>query len=207
MSAKRKLWWMKAALWSWGLGVWAWWVWRVASGGAGANPAEWLQARSGWQAAAWLGASLMASPIARFAPGMGWIIGARRLAGLWACAMATAHAAMWLGLEHGFDGEQAWKEMGKPAYLLGLAALMVLWALAASSGARAKRALGRGWGKLHAGVYAVACAALLHWYWIREPKGRLDEWKWWLAALIGWGCVRMGMAWDRRRKRLNVSKD
>lgn len=119
MGAKEKLRWAKSALWSWGFGGWAWWIWSVASGSAGANAAEWLQAKSGWQAVAWLAASLMASPLARFAQGMGWLMGARRLAGLWACAMATAHGALWLGLEQGFDVGEAWRALDKPAYVIG----------------------------------------------------------------------------------------
>jgi sulfoxide reductase heme-binding subunit YedZ len=75
----------------------------------------------------------------------------------------------------------------KPYLLVGLAALLVLAVLAATSTQRMIRRLGRRWRPLHRLTYAVAVLGLMHFWWLTKP-GMWTPWPdtLWVGLLLGY---------------------
>ena len=117
-----------------------------------------------------------------------WLLGLRRMAGLWAFAYATLHFANWVALDLGFDGRTIIADIAKRPYVtVGFAAFALLLPLAATSTDRAMRRLGRRWHLLHRLIYPAAALACLHYWWLvkadwREPL----VYALLLAVLLGW---------------------
>jgi len=106
----------------------------------------------------------------------------RRGLGLVAFGYASAHAAVFIGLDYGFDLQTIASDglATKPYVILGASALAVLTALALTSTRSAMRRLGRGWRRLHRGVYAAAILVLMHITWAAKV-GLWQTWPWVLA--------------------------
>jgi sulfoxide reductase heme-binding subunit YedZ len=77
--------------------------------------------------------------------------------------------------------EFEWADIGldvlkRPFICVGFAGFLILTALALTSFNAAIRTLGaKRWRTLHKGVFVVAGLALLHFYWMRASKHRLDD--------------------------------
>lgn len=191
---------LKLAIWAAGLSM----AGRLAAwtylGRSGANPVEWLQNQTGWQGVAWLLATLLCTPASKI-PKMGWVVGARRVLGLWAFAFASLHLGVY-ALDSGLDlAEIARDVVKRPFVTAGMAAWLAMLPLAATSNRKAMLALGTGWRKLHRLAYASAALGLLHWYWMREPKGRLEEWSVFAGWFAAWAAIRIAIAWQKKRAR------
>ena len=92
---------------------------------------------------------------------------AGRIAGF---AYALAHAWIYSAFDLGYDWPAAWSEVQEKPYLLaGLAALLLLVPLAATSTHTMIRRLGGNWRRLHRASYAVAVLGLLHFWWLTKP--------------------------------------
>jgi sulfoxide reductase heme-binding subunit YedZ len=99
--------------------------------------------------------SLAMSPIHTY---FGWhtALRLRKPAGLWAFAFAGLH--VWL-----FFLDNYWRKVwGEPYVYYGLAAVIILTLLAATSIRPAIRLLGRNWKRLHRLVYAAGVLGMLH---------------------------------------------
>jgi sulfoxide reductase heme-binding subunit YedZ len=105
---------------------------------------------------------LMLSPLAR-AAGWGWPLDLRRMIGLFAASYAVVHLAMWTK-DYGFDWRFLASEIVARAYLsVGLAGILLLVPLAATSTDGSARRLGaRTWRRLHWLVYPAAGFSYLH---------------------------------------------
>lgn len=117
-----------------------------------------------------------------------WLVRLRRQLGLWCFSYAAAHAWIYCAFDLGYDWSAAQHEIGEKPYLLaGLAALLLLVLLAATSSQGMIRRLGRHWRQLHRLTYAVAVLGLLHFWWMTKP----GLWLPWpdtcaLAVLLGY---------------------
>lgn len=159
----------------------------LAGLGLGPNPIDMLQDQLGQWALRLLLLTLCITPLAveLRAP---WLLGLRRMAGLWAFAYATLHFANWVALDLGFDGRTIIADIAKRPYVtVGFAAFALLLPLAATSTDRAMRRLGRRWHLLHRLIYPAAALACLHYWWLvkadwREPL----VYALLLAVLLGW---------------------
>ena len=159
----------------------------VAGLGLGPNPIDMLQDQLGQWALRLLLATLCITPLAveLRAP---WLLGLRRMIGLWAFAYATLHFTNWIALDLGFDLRAILADIAKRPYVtVGFAAFAMLVPLAATSTDRALRRLGRRWHLLHRLVYPAAVLACLHYWWLvkadwREPLLYALV----LAVLLGW---------------------
>lgn len=190
---KPKILWTKMLIWAMGIGILGRLAWAVAMGGAGANPVEFLQTNTGWQATAWLLAALMCSPASRIR-GMGWLAATRRALGLWAFAFALAHMGVYV-LDQGVEWAEIAMDVGKrPFIAAGLVAWLAMAPLAATSNQWSMRRLGKRWRQLHKASYLAAGAAMLHWYWMRAPKHRLSEWSVFAVLFAGWAVWRLVVA-------------
>jgi sulfoxide reductase heme-binding subunit YedZ len=175
----------------------AWLVWAAVADRLGANPAEALIRSLGdWTLRA-LVLVLLVTPLRTV---LGWpaLARFRRMLGVYVFVYATLHWLSYLWFDMGFVWADVVADIPKrPFILVGSLAWLLLLALAATSFNRAIRWLGAArWQALHRAVYAVACLAVLHFFWMRAGKNDFAEVAVYaaiLAALLGW------RAWRRWR--------
>ncbi|MFK3660653.1 protein-methionine-sulfoxide reductase heme-binding subunit MsrQ [Scandinavium sp. NPDC088450] len=143
-----------------------WLFWAGSQGYFSADPAKDIQHFTGKMALKLLLATLLVSPLARYAK-QPLLIRTRRLLGVWCFAWATLHLTSYALLELGINNlGLLWQEVVNRPYLtLGLISWVILLALAVTSFQYAQRKLGSRWQKLHNFVYLVAILAPIHYLW------------------------------------------
>lgn len=176
----------------------AWLVWSALAGQLGANPAEALIRSTGDWTLRFLCIALAVTPL-RVTLQWTALARLRRMLGLYVFFYALLHFVSYGWLDMGFDLPDIWKDIVKrPFILVGTLALLLLTALAATSFNRAIRWMGgRRWQALHRSVYAVACLAILHFFWMRAGKNNFQEVAVYaaiLGSLLGW------RIWKRRTR-------
>jgi methionine sulfoxide reductase heme-binding subunit len=131
-----------------------------------ANPVEFIERSTGTWALLFLLLSLTITPLRLWKP-LSWLIGVRRLLGLWMFAYACVHVLSYLWLDYSFDWQDIGHDIVKhPFVLVGACAFLLTLPLAATSNQRAIRALKQRWKRLHMLVYVIAVLALLHYWWL-----------------------------------------
>jgi sulfoxide reductase heme-binding subunit YedZ len=162
------------------------------------NPIEYVTRELGETGLQLLLASLALSPL-RILFGIGWPITLRRLLGLFAFFYVVLHFTVWIVLDHFFDWRTMLDDVVKRPYItVGVAALLLLAPLAATSTTGMIRRLGGvAWRRLHRLVYVAAVLGVLHYIWLAK-KVLVDPWVYAavLALLLG---IR---GWDAARRRL-----
>jgi len=158
--------WLKVALHLAGALPFIWLFWAVNAGAFSADPAKDIQHFTGRMALKFLLATLLVSPLARYAK-QPLLIRTRRLLGLWCFAWATIHLTSYALLELGINNlSLLGSELVTHPYLtLGIVSWMILLALTLTSTQYAQRKLGRRWQYLHNFVYLVAILAPIHYLW------------------------------------------
>ncbi|WP_330984035.1 MULTISPECIES: protein-methionine-sulfoxide reductase heme-binding subunit MsrQ [Enterobacterales] len=143
-----------------------WLFWAGSQGYFSADPAKDIQHFTGKMALKLLLATLLVSPLARYAK-QPLLIRTRRLLGVWCFAWATLHLTSYALLELGINNlGLLWQEVVNRPYLtLGLISWVILLALAVTSFQYAQRKLGPRWQTLHNFVYLVAILAPIHYLW------------------------------------------
>ncbi len=158
-------------------------------GGLGANPIELVTRSTGTWTLVLLVASLAVTPLRR-ATGLHWMVRLRRMLGLFAFFYAVLHFTTYLWFDQWFDVKAIVKDVIKrPFITMGVLAFVLMIPLAATSTDAMVRRLGRRWSTLHRLVYAVAAAAILHYWWHKAGKNDFSEVGWYAAAvvlLLGW---------------------
>ena len=178
----------------------AYWWWAALTDQLGANPAEALIRGLGESTLQLLCAALLITPL-RVVTGWTTLARWRRPVGLAVFAHALLHAVAYAWLDQSWDMAALIKDVwDRPFITVGMAAAILLLAMALTSWNGAVRALGaRRWQSLHRSVYAVAVLAVLHFFWMRTGKNHFGE-VWFygllLAALLGWRVWR----WQRQRR-------
>jgi sulfoxide reductase heme-binding subunit YedZ len=169
-----------------------------ASGlGLGANPIDELQDRLGEWGLRLLLVTLSVTPLA-VTSRKPWLMGLRRMLGLFAFTYLVLHFLTWLVLDQWFDLDAIAADIIKRPYItVGFAAFLLLVPLAVTSTAGWMRRLGRRWHQLHRLVYPAAILGCTHFWWQvkadwREPAVYAAV----LALLLGW---RLRRAWRRSR--------
>lgn len=176
----------------------AYWWWAALTDRLGANPAEALIRGLGESTLQLLCVVLLITPL-RVATGWAGLARSRRPLGLAVFAHAFLHAVAYAWLDQSWDVASLILDVwDRPFITVGMAATLLLLAMALTSWNGAIRALGaRRWQALHRSVYAVAVLAVLHFYWMRMGKNHYGE-VWFyglvLAALLGWRAWR----WQRQ---------
>jgi len=139
-----------------------------------ADPIEEITHRTGWWALTLLMVTLAVTPVRRLT---GWnpLVKVRRMLGLWAFCYAALHLLTYVVLDLFFAFDIFLEDvMERPYITLGLAAFVILLALAFTSTKGWIRRLGKHWQRLHRLVYAAAILGVIHFYWqvkadTREP--------------------------------------
>jgi sulfoxide reductase heme-binding subunit YedZ len=168
----------------------AWLLWGALTDNLGANPQEHLIRALGDWTLRFLCVTLAITPL-RTITGMAALARFRRMLGLFTYFYVVLHLLAYSV----FDKELVWGAIAKdiakrPFILVGFTAFVLLTPLAATSFNRAVKALGaKRWQALHKLVYAIACLAILHFFWMRAGKHNFAEVAVYaaiLAALLGW---------------------
>lgn len=132
------------------------------SGGLGINPIQSAVQRMG-RAAVWLLTAALAVTPAQTLSGFRPLQRLARPLGLYAAAYAGLHLLLNMGLDYGFNFSLWIPDMlGKQYIFFGLAALLILLALAGTSFRWWMRRLGRRWKLLHRLVYLAGVLAVVH---------------------------------------------
>jgi len=165
LTAKQIIW-LKVALHLAGLLPFIWLCWAVSQGGFSADPAKDIQHFTGRTALKFLLATLLISPLARYAR-QPLLIRTRRLLGLWCFAWASLHLTSYAMLELGINnlGLLGRELVTRPYLTLGIISWIILLTLTLTSTQYAQRKLGRRWQLLHNFVYLVAILAPIHYLW------------------------------------------
>jgi sulfoxide reductase heme-binding subunit YedZ len=121
-----------------------------------------------------------------------WLMGVRRMLGLFAFTYLSLHFLNWLVLDQWFDLRAIAADIAKRPYItVGFSAFLLLVPLAVTSTAGWMRRLGRRWHRLHRLVYPAAVLGCVHFWWQvkadwREPAAYAAI----LAVLLGWRVLR-----------------
>jgi sulfoxide reductase heme-binding subunit YedZ len=175
-------------------------VYDAWTGDLTANPVEYITHETGDWAIALLMASLAVTPVRRVT---GWneIIKVRRMLGLFAFFYATLHLLTWIVLVSFFDVPTMIEDVAmRPFITIGMAAFLILLALAVTSTRASIRRLGRRWAQLHSLVYLAAIGAVIHFWWL--VKADITEplrWALFLALLFS---IRIW--WMLRNSRMSL---
>lgn len=185
---------MRAALNGWlrRIPVWAVWlggllpltllVWDTLTGGLGIDPIRDIEHRLGRTALYILIAGLAVTPLLRIT-GIS-LMRFRRALGLLCFTYAGLHVLSWAVM----DMALMWGAMGRdvvkrPYLVFGMAAFLMLLALAVTSNNAAIRRMGAlSWRRLHRLVYLAAPLVTLHWIWALKTFPL--EPALWLAAIL-----------------------
>ena len=176
-------------------------MYRNGALAAEADPVNYITHFTGNWALWILLSDLAITPLRRLHPSLAWLIRFRRMVGLYAFFYATLHLLTYVVLFSGYDMQAAltglraghllepWTQLKLiwPAMLddlkkrrfiqVGLAAWVMLLALAVTSPQRVLRAMGgRNWQRLHWLIYPAAWLAITHYWWLVKT-GVLLPWK------------------------------
>ena len=150
----------------------------------GPNPAEYLIRASGDLTLRFLCITLLITPLRIITQWPEWLL-FRRSLGLLTFFYACIHALCYSLL----DMSWAWDEIAqdivkRPFIAVGVAGMMLLTALAATSFNAAVKVMGaKRWRQLHRAVYGIAVLAILHFFWMRATKRNFDE-VWLYAGIL-----------------------
>ena len=159
----------------------------LTGAGLGANPIDELMDRLGEWGLRLLIATLCVTPLATTLR-KPWIMGLRRMLGLFAFTYLCVHFLTWLVLDQWFDLDAIGADLVKRPYItVGFTAFALLVPLAITSTAGWMRRLGPRWHRLHRLVYPAAILGVTHFWWQvkadwREPAVYAVL----LAGLLAW---------------------
>ena len=159
--------------------------------GLGANPIDELTDRLGEWGLRLLLATLCVTPLA-VTLRKPWLMGLRRMLGLFAFTYLALHFLTWLVLDQWIDLPAIAADVVKRPYITaGFTAFVLLVPLAVTSTRGWMRRLGARWHRLHRLIYPAAVLGCTHFWWQvkadwREPAVYAAL----LAGLLGWRLLR-----------------
>lgn len=174
-------------------------TWRALHDGLGANPIEVITHSTGDWTLIFVLATLSITPLRRISRQY-WLIGVRRMVGLFAFFYGTLHFLTYIWLDKFFDTHEIWKDIAKrPFITLGFSAFVLMIPLAATSTAWSIRRLGgRNWQRLHRLIYFTGTLGVIHYYWLVKADHRKPiEYAIVLSILL---LYRVGVWVSERRK-------
>lgn len=142
-------------------------LWLLAaalSNNLGANPIEAITRSLGDWALRFLLLTLTITPLRRLT-GWRWLLGYRRMLGLYSFFYACLHLLSYIVLDQFFYWPEIWADIIKRPYItVGMISFLLLIPLAITSTTGWMRRLGRNWQRLHRLVYLIGIGAVLHYY-------------------------------------------
>ncbi|MCW8925169.1 MAG: sulfoxide reductase heme-binding subunit YedZ [Xanthomonadales bacterium] len=138
---------------------------EVAGLGLGTNPVEELLHELGRWGLKFLLLTLAVTPVRRWT-GWSWLVRYRRMLGLFSFFYLLLHFLVYAVLDQGLDPGLIVEDILKRPYItLGMAGLLMMVPLAATSTKAMMRKLGKRWKSLHRLVYVIAILGVWHFYW------------------------------------------
>jgi sulfoxide reductase heme-binding subunit YedZ len=173
MNQKRAVLALKSLLWLGALTPGTWLVAGLYLGWLGVNPIEKLTHVTGMTTLVLLLMALTITPVRRWT---GWnpVIRLRRPMGLFAFFYAVVHFSIWFAFDMVFNVTWMIEDILERRYItVGMAALLTLTPLAATSTKGWIRRLGKRWAKLHRGAYLATALGVIHYFWLVKADTRL----------------------------------
>ena len=165
------------------------WFYLGATDSLTVNPTEFLIRSSGLWTLVCLVATLLVSPLRNWL-GEPALIRLRRMCGLFAFFYATLHTVAWAWWEQNFVlVDMGFDVVQRPFVSVGMAAFIVMQAMALTSTQFAMKRMGRYWKALHRWVYLVAVLAIVHFWLHKAGKNDYSEVMAYgaiMVALLGW---------------------
>jgi methionine sulfoxide reductase heme-binding subunit len=141
--------------------------WKAYANRLGANPIEVITHSTGDWTLIFLLVTLAITPLRKLT-GQSWLIGFRRMFGLFAFFYVTLHFLTYIWLDKFFDVHEMLKDIAKRKFItVGFTAFVLLIPLAVTSTAGWIRRLGgKRWQALHRLIYFSAVAGVIHYWWL-----------------------------------------
>lgn len=176
-------------------------VWRGLHAQLGANPIEAITHRTGDCTLTFLLITLSVTPLRKLTRQY-WLIGLRRMFGLFAFFYGTLHLTTYVWLDKFFDLHEMLADIAKRRFITaGMTAFALMIPLALTSTKWSIRKLGgRRWQALHRLIYFSAAAGVIHYIWlVKADLKKPLEYAFVLAVLmlyrlIAWIASRKGSA-------------
>ena len=145
----------------------AWPVWRGLHADLGANPIETITHFTGDCTLTFLLITLSVTPLRKLTRQY-WLIGLRRMLGLFAFFYGFLHLMTYVWLDKFFDVHEMLHDIGKRRFItMGMTAFALMIPLALTSTKWAIRKLGgKRWLALHRLIYFSAAAGVIHYIWL-----------------------------------------
>ena len=178
-------------------------AWKALHGGLGANPIEVITHSTGDWTLRLVLVTLAVTPLRRLT-GQYWLIGIRRMVGLFAFFYGTLHFTTYIWLDKFFDVHEMVKDIAKrPFITIGFSAFVLMIPLAATSTAWSIRRLGgKNWQLLHRLIYLTAILGVIPYIWlVKADKRKPLEYGAVLFVLL---LYRLGVWLYEKRKKLVI---
>ena len=142
-------------------------LWKAFHDGLGANPIEVITHATGDWTLILVLTTLSITPLRKLTRQY-WLIGVRRMIGLFAFFYGVLHFSTYIWLDKFFDWHEMIKDIGKrPFITVGFSAFVLLIPLAITSTAGWIRRLGgKNWQRLHKLIYGTAVLGVIHYIWL-----------------------------------------
>ena len=166
------------------LGYLAWLFFAGVTDQLGPDPVNTLINETGTWAIHFLLLTLTLSPLAKWLPSPE-PMQFRRMIGVYTFVYAFAHLLTYIVFELQLDMALVASEIvSRPYIIVGLAALLLLFALTATSFKRIQRNMGKKWQKLHNSIYLILPLALLHFSWSQKTFWQEPVWYWMIGLIL-----------------------
>ncbi len=142
-------------------------AWRALHNGLGANPIEFITHSTGDWTLIFVLTTLSITPLRRITRQY-WLIGVRRMIGLFAFFYGCLHFTTYIWLDKFFDIHEMSKDIAKrPFITVGFSAFVLMIPLALTSTAWSIRRLGgKNWLRLHRLIYLTGILGVVHYTWL-----------------------------------------
>ena len=148
-------------------------AWKGFHDGLGANPIEVITHSTGDWTLILVLTTLSITPLRRITRQY-WLIGLRRMIGLFAFFYGTLHFLTYIWLDKFFDVHEMLKDVAKRRFItVGFSAFVLMIPLALTSTAWSIRRLGgKNWQRLHRLIYFTGILAVVHYTWLVKADRR-----------------------------------
>lgn len=148
-------------------------AWKAFHVGLGANPIEVITHSTGDWTLIFVLTTLSITPLRRLTRQY-WLIGVRRMIGLFAFFYGTLHFLTYIWLDKFFDVHEMLKDIAKRRFItVGFSAFVLMIPLALTSTAWSIRRLGgKNWQRLHRLIYFTGILAVIHYTWLVKADRR-----------------------------------
>jgi len=148
-------------------------AWKAFHDGLGANPIEVITHSTGDWTLILVLTTLSITPFRRITRQY-WLIGLRRMIGLFAFFYGTLHFLTYIWLDKFFDVHEMLKDIAKRRFItVGFSAFVLMIPLALTSTTWSIRRLGgKNWQRLHRLIYFTGILAVVHYTWLVKANRR-----------------------------------